>query len=228
MLSENHNNSNWRNKLEDENALSAEILSNKNIAWEKLHSRLQQKPRRKKVLRYWMAAACLLPAIVISLMFFIKNEEKAAKNMVIKEKALKPENHMQYLKADTAAADFTIFNRKKKPLKIKLRNNNNTIANADKEHLETNIQKANNELISPLSDSSNKTTIAAAQPKKKLKVVHINELGEPAEELPVTGHNSNLHYFQLKLANQEVYMSNSLTSHNSGVNLLKIKSPTSN
>lgn len=230
MLSENHNNSDWKNKLEDENGLSSKILYDKNAVWEKLHNRLQEKPNRKKILWQWLTAACLLPAIVISLMYLLSKEDKAVKNIVIKEKVVKPENQTQYVKADTIAAIFPIPNREKKTVKIKLKSNNDTIASADKEHLEANIQIADNEIIPPIpfGDSSNTANIATAQPKKKLKVVHINELGEPAEELPITARNTNLHYFQLKLANQEVYMSKSLTSHNSGVNLLKIKSSASN
>ena len=232
MSNENHNNSYWKNKLEDENALSAEILPNKNIAWEKLHNRLQEKPGRKKFLWYWIAAASLLPAIVISLTFLLKNENSVVKNNVSKSSFPNPElKQIQRLESTAVTAVSVTDITKQKTQKIKTKSINNiTIVSAGKEHSDTTIQITDNKIISPfpVADSSNTTNIAKAQPKKKLKVVHINELGEPAEELPETAHHSNLHYFQLKLANQEVYRSTSLTSNNTGINLFKTKISPSN
>ncbi len=58
--------------------------------------------------------------------------------------------------------------------------------------------------------------------KKKLRVVHINELGDPIEEI-VVAHKTENHSFQLKFANQEVYVSPLGDSRNPGVILLKAK-----
>ncbi len=55
----------WKNKLEDVDSLSAETFTDKNAAWEKLHSRLRQKPSRVRTVWYWAAAACLLLVFIL-------------------------------------------------------------------------------------------------------------------------------------------------------------------
>lgn len=231
MLNENFNNLPWRNNLEDADGLSAEILPDKNAAWEKLQSRLGEKIKPKKFITYWAAAACLLLAILVPLILVYKKENNIVKNNTRTLETSKPAvEQMQPLKAGTVAVIHSVPATKKRAAKVELKNNNDTIAVTNTKRSETNIQIADNEVISPLpfADSSFIANVVTVHPKKKLKVVHINELGEPAEELPGTEHNTNLHYFQLKLANQEVYMSKSLTSGNTGVNLFTTKNSSSN
>ena len=80
MLNEKHNDHHgWKNKLEGLTGLPGETALDKNAAWEKLHSRLQENPRKKKAVWYW-AAACLLAALSIPLMMVNKKE-----NIVVKQ-----------------------------------------------------------------------------------------------------------------------------------------------
>ena len=65
MISDKPNNNiDWKNKLEDFEGLAGEKF-NKEVSWEKLHSRLRQKPKNKRIIWYWMAAACLFFALFI-------------------------------------------------------------------------------------------------------------------------------------------------------------------
>ncbi len=80
MSNEDLNDFHWKNKLEDEGSLSRETLTDKNAAWEKLHSRLRQKPNRIRALWYWAAAACLLLAIIIPVMMPDKKQDSLVKN----------------------------------------------------------------------------------------------------------------------------------------------------
>ncbi|HZE83138.1 MAG TPA: hypothetical protein VE035_02470 [Puia sp.] len=57
--------SHWINKLEDPDPPAAEPWTGKNAAWEKLYSRLHEKPRRRIPSWYWAAAACLLLVLYI-------------------------------------------------------------------------------------------------------------------------------------------------------------------
>jgi len=79
MLTEKHNNNGWKNKLEGLTGLPGEAALEKNAAWEKLHSRLQEKPRKHKAIWYW-AAACLLLTLTIPLMMTNKKENIVVKN----------------------------------------------------------------------------------------------------------------------------------------------------
>jgi len=67
MLSKKHNESfYWKNKLEAADSLPVMAATEKDAMWNKLHNRLQEKPVGKKAVWYWMAAG-LLPLIVIAL-----------------------------------------------------------------------------------------------------------------------------------------------------------------
>ena len=63
-------NNEWKQKLEDTSSLQNFVLQNKDAGWGKLHSRLEKKPQKKRVVWYWIAAACLLIAATIP---FIKS-----------------------------------------------------------------------------------------------------------------------------------------------------------
>ncbi len=74
--------------------------------------------------------------------------------------------------------------------------------------------------LQPLDTSANAVTVATLN--KKLKVVHINELGDPVEESPGIARSADIHSFQLKLTNQEVYVNSSLASRKSRFTIFKI------
>ena len=92
--------------------------------------------------------------------------------------------------------------------------------------------KPGKEIIEPaiiddaLAPVDTQRSIAAIVPgNKKLRVVHINELGEPAEQT-VMIRKTEMHSFQLKLANQEVFVSPQFTSKITGFTILKTKTST--
>ncbi len=228
MLNEDLNNLHWKNKLEDADGLSAETLSDKNATWEKLHNRLRENSKPKKVVWYWAAAACLLMAVVIPLMLVHKNENTVVKNNIQKNKRSKSElKQAKPLKNGATAAISTGTGEKKRTIKIKIKNYNNTIADTNKEPSETNNNNqitANKIILSvPSTDSIVVTTAGIMHAKKKLKVVHINEIGDPVEALSEITHKTDLHLFQLKLATQEVYDKSSVASNTTGIPIIKLK-----
>src|SRR5438477_3166538 len=79
MLNEDPNkNFHWRNKLAGLECLPCETF-NENIAWDKLHGRLQGKRHNKKFLWYWVAAACLLFVLMIALLNYHKSSPKLSR-----------------------------------------------------------------------------------------------------------------------------------------------------
>ncbi len=210
MINKNLTNLNWKNKLEDTDCLPGETLQDKTATWEKLHARLGEKPRRKRIVWYW-AAACLLLAMLIPLMLVYKNQSNPVINNLVKNEITKPQlKETLPVKKDAVAVVQTTSPEKKSTIKNEPENrSNNTIA--DTANIVTvttdNNQNTTNEIISsgPAEDSSVVMPVAITQPKKKLKVVHINELGDPFENFPDMARNANLQFFQIKIANQEVY-----------------------
>ena len=54
MINEKPNNNiDWKDKLDELESLAGEKF-NKEVSWEKLHARLQSKPKTKKMIWYWL------------------------------------------------------------------------------------------------------------------------------------------------------------------------------
>jgi hypothetical protein len=64
--------------------------------------------------------------------------------------------------------------------------------------------------------------------KKKLKVVHINELGDPVPESPNIARYNEQHSFQFKFMNQEVYTRSSPPVTNKGFKIFTTKNISTN
>ena len=101
-------------------------------------------------------------------------------------------------------------------------------ADAKKTLLVDTNQIASNSIISslPVADSP-VVSVAKAPAVKKLKVVHLNELGDAVEVSEETVHRRDIHLFKLKLARQEVYINPSVAINKAGFTILKTK-PSSN
>ncbi len=226
MLSENHNHINWKNKLDN----MEESLLNKNASWEKLDSRLRKKSRRKKAVLYWAAAACLLPLVIISVMM-IRNEDNHPVSVIVPDKSVVNPSlkEQEQDKKDTLATIAIASPEKKiKPIRKSEIRENKVMANHNEKPLITGtpdmVLENKITAIAPVVDSVAETSIAKTSVKKKLRVVHINELGEPVEISPDLARNSILHSFHLQLASEEV-SDNTITSpHSKGFTIIKGKS----
>lgn len=233
MLNEKPNNNfYWKDKLQELESLPGEIF-NKEASWERLHTRLQSKPKNKKVIWYWAAAACLLIAILSPWFLSNKKQNDFVKNNSVKNiiQSSSPQLLPVANNKDTLAYISSSLNEKKRNVLLVendkiissfvhkgLRPEKVTVKKDTEELIKTEI---NNNAITPVDTRIN--IMAIVHEKKKLRVVHINELGDPVEELPVMAHNSEIHSFQLRLANQEVYLNPSNASGKSGFNILPIK-----
>ena len=68
-----NNNIDWKDKLDGLESLPGEKF-NKEASWEKLYARLQSKSKSKKMIWYWLAAACLFFGLFISI--FLSNKKE--------------------------------------------------------------------------------------------------------------------------------------------------------
>jgi hypothetical protein len=233
MINENLNKEfHWKNKLEELESLPGEIF-NKEAAWGKLHTRLQPKAKNKKINWYWIAAACLFFALFISFFLSNRKENVLVKNHVSQKKI--NSSSPSLINKDTSVIITSSLNENKiaahsinKIEKINTAISHKTIpAEIVQDKKEENIsQEIKNNAVMPVDTA---TSIVTSLPeKKKLKVVHINELGIPVSEPPVMARNSENHSFQLKLLNQEVYIGSSLSANSTRFKIFTTKTIPSN
>ena len=232
MLSEEQNKSfHWKNKLDELENLPDETF-NKEVVWDKLHASLQEKSKKKKFIWYWAAAVLLL---VLLVPFFtrhgtkpqftvavdsVKNSERIIGSSPINHKTSVVKNKdSTSLVEDKAIAIENRFSRtnhgavSSRRLVNHIRVSDAVSARLSDETIAKSLQ--------PIDIVPNVTVVIP--PKKQLKVVHINELGDPVEELPNVARNAETHSFQLKLANQEVFVNPAVTSRPPGFTILKSK-----
>lgn len=225
----------WKNKLADLESLPGETF-NKEAAWEKLHTRLQPKSKNKKITWYWIAAACLFFAVCISFFLSNKKENVLVKNNVMQKKINSSSSqHLPPINKDTSIIITSSSNENKTPAhsinkveKINTTINPKTIPTEIVQNKKEGsiAQEIKNNAIMPVDTA---TSIVTNLPeKKKLKVVHINELGVPVSEPPVIARNSESHSFQLKLLKQEVYTGSSLPANSTRFKIFTTKNIPSN
>ena len=239
MLNENPNNLNWKNKLDDVDGLSGEILPDKNAAWEKLQHRLQPERSRSNALWYWAAAACILLTIFISILLPNKKQDQLVKT---KQIHLTP-------KQESIREIITVEGAKELTKEIaEIKSRSITIRDIQsKEEAPSSkdtIQKM--AIITPESEAQNmarphqiteETTvedmpvakaIAVSGKVQKLKVVHNNDLGDTPPEIYSRTLIADYRTVQIKLINQEVYTNASSTTNNPGFNFFKTTNAPSN
>lgn len=232
MTSENQNNNNWKIKLDELSSLPGETIVDKNTAWTKLDARLRRKRKKGNPIWYWIAAASILFAIMVPLLLFNKKDSQLTK-VEIKQKPV-----------ETKKSEATAIIKKDSVKKIPSPSaEKNMVTVINKTHkVSTNIiaKKSINQFRVPITVSTQdmmaETKNISLQPinispgltastpvKKQLKVVHINELGDPVKEMPEVANRQVLHSFQIKLAGQETYSDPPVALNKKGFTIFKIK-----
>ena len=230
-----NSNSDWRNKLDELESIQGEVF-NKETSWNKLHERLYSKRGNRKAIWYWLAAACLFFVLFISLFMSHKKENILVKNNLDSNKN-NPflVQRIPMIDKDTSQVVSSVSNKNKLTVhSIHATNKRNT----DVDHniiVNEMIQNKNEENTIPqvniiaVTPVDSVISIATNIPqKKKLKVVHINELGDPVSESPNIARYNEQHSFQFKFMSQEVYTRSSSTVTKSGFKIFTTKNLTAN
>jgi len=186
MLNEKHNDPfGWKNKLESLTGLPGEAAPGKDAAWEKLQERLQQKPRRNRVAWYWAAAGILL-ACIIPLLTANKKEDIVVRSKTQPQNKIAPPLVLPLPVKETVTAAKEIEKRQVENRITKDQHITTSKTNLKKEApvtviTQTNIEKDPVTIIIPAATTDTAAMVSVAAPaKKKLAVVHINELGSPS------------------------------------------------
>lgn len=169
MSNEAHN-KDWISKLDGLDHAAGEAVLDKNAAWDRLHTRMQSKQRKSKALWYWAAAACLVAACLIPALLTHKQKYTGVH--------IPPAITSRHL--DTPAT--LVLSKKEVPVKV-VKEMNKQIATQQELAVilpavnPTNITATLKKDTLQITDTMLAAVPAIATPKK-MRVVHINELGE--------------------------------------------------
>ncbi len=213
MLNESHNNSSdWKNRLEALDGLPGETF-NKAAVWEKLHQRLGEKPAGKKAVWYLSAAACLLLAFFMSWLFLDKKEISMAKNNMQPKQTITSPTYKEkdILKKDTLKVERRIYAGRKQRSSFIAKMNTTTLSANDTAIIskpvlsdivtsQINLPQVANNVI--LADTSH-NTFAKVTYRQKLRVIHINELSQPIEEVRFVLNEGV--GFPIKITNKDIF-----------------------
>ena len=243
MSDEKQNNS-WQHKLEELDQLPGTEWR-KDAAWDKLYTRLQEKPRRKKTIWYMTAAACLLIAVVIAWMVMNppKNElaikpalkrnqpgvtktlpQQPVRSTIQSPPVISLQDRLQV--KPVSAKEYTDQRQRKINTGVYLTRISTMVksslpVNDDVQHDTTTIVRLPVTLPVPQA-----VIIAAAPAKKKLKMVHLNELGFPMEDNSKMVRSANWHSFQIKFNGPDPFAQPFTSQEGNGP--IKIKVPSQN
>lgn len=227
---QNNEQNNWKELLENTGAFPGEIIPGKNEVWEKLYTRLHKKPSRKFPVWYWAAAAFMV-VTTTAIIFLTKESDKTSLPVTLSS----PANNQQ----STITNDvFATGAQDKNDAVTRTQEKKNTlIISHQKNTTGKKVEVLNNQLTAdspkelaiepvhqPVSQFDSSTQLATeTSVKKKLKVVHVNDLGQPMEESTADNKFAEGHRFQLKIINSENYNPASTTPTDNGIILFKSK-----
>ncbi len=226
----------WKERLDNLDTLPGEPWAGKSASWDRLHTRLHEKKRRKKLPWWWLAAAAVLLLFVGGALLMAKHTG----NGLAKNKPL-PVHRAPYLPAPATPVHPAA------PESLLVINNNPvsaTVARATVSRprrqpkttlppagIPADTQATLQARITPPPADTPLLTRIAAQPKKKLQVVHINELdgrGQDDRQWTNSPSYSPKRFFRLLLINTETSSSAAAEKPGAANNRFTIKTPIKN
>ena len=217
---------NWKNKLEELDYIPDAESLNKNASWDKLQNRMQKKTKRTKVGWYWLAAASFI-FIFISVALFFNREQTVTANILNSKNNMNPspqnfkEKNISPIKEDIKKKETIVLVDDKMKIKQTSLPVNKKILDIVDALITNETAAANNinqQKILPKIITTNKTEIDSTAivatgiiPQiKKLKVVHINELGIPEDEAAIIARNREIIFQKNKLYTRSIVSINNL------------------
>ena len=217
----------WRNRLEQLDGIPGEAPVDQAAAWQRLHDRLQKKPVHRKTAWYRIAAACLFFVLALSWLVLVQPVTSLVKDT--KPRQDTSSKSFRALQGRDVAAVSTQHAAQKKSISPVLAKSkvHAALVNVAVTSLPA-LPDADTlkEISAPLVIHQAVDTIllTAAVPKKKLRVVHINELNNTVEDMHLA---SNAPPSSTKFLHADD-LSGFSVSRNASDNIVKIKLSSSN
>jgi hypothetical protein len=226
MSNENRNDQlHWTSRLSELDSLPGEVFE-RDTAWEKLQARLEQKPAKRNKW-YWLAAASLL--IAVSLPWLVTNNTPGPEAARISYSTPGVKNRVKQTPVPVTRAvtaemlEHTIITSK--PVPVVDRDNKRNLQQYTRPDMAVRI-------ITPPVNFPPDTILAPVPAtiamnispvKKKLTVVHLNELDGQATKNIIAGNEHGRPYFPVKFLSREVLTSNTGSGSRSRDNLITIR-----
>ncbi|MEO5685412.1 MAG: hypothetical protein ABIQ88_22385 [Chitinophagaceae bacterium] len=223
-------------RLQDLDSVPGEAGFNKEAAWEKLHTRIGKQPANYKMAWYWAAASILL---LLALPLLLKKTGKHKPGKELVQQKASPSLNIPPTNPGsnklTVISATTNTNKVVPPYTHVVKRRYNGTANKKGLYkpfpLITFEPPATRiEIVAPVIKLSDKSfaTAAIAPVKKKLPVVHINEMGKQEQENAQFASHREWPSFRKKILNNDNYPGASLPAGNSVQDVLTIKIPLKN
>lgn len=169
----------WKARLSELESIPDEMPLDKDASWDKLHDRIQNKKRSRKLAWYYAAAAAV---IAISLLAFFN--DRTQETVVLKDKDSKPAT------VNTESPVIIYSDSPKTEMTSKATRNTSTKHSVSRP-MQSSIPEINDSatqiaIVPDTSRSLSDTSMLAIVPpaKKKPKVVHVNEIGPSTDNDP--------------------------------------------
>ena len=214
----------WKSGLDQLDFLPGEPPVDKEAGWQKLHDRLQHSRRKKKAGGYWVAAACLLGVMILTRLLLMQPGDSLVKKDPPSTRKTSPTPRPVIDNPETVA--FLPPSSNKRSSLPDIKNKLHPVAKAATTSGLMVPPDTIMEIPSPTAIVQPVDTVQliTAAPKKKLRVVHINEVDRPAEDTQLA---SNVPVSSAKLSREDDAAGFSL-SRNASDNIVKIKLSSSN
>ena len=223
-----NNSSSWKQQLAELEQLPGEPFD-KEAPWERLHGRLKPESGKKRIFWYWAAATLLVCMIAVPAIFTHKKQAGKIRKQTVATAPVPPRQPSATAIAGNpetarhvrpgsrhAGSQLPIIKQRSHPGSARALSNITLGETAQ-------IPPATRTLLpveKPVADFS---TALMASPKKKLKVVYINELGDSQSEDPMVQSNTSPHFFKMQLGDQEVFVSPTRVSREAGFTIIHSK-----
>ena len=225
-------NSNWKTSLQELSCLPGEDRPDINAAWQKLEVRLNTKKKNRKPLFYWLAAASVLTCIMIAILPGKHNKETATQNFTQQNKpAGKKEIEKPVLGKKQNDITIKQTNKKHNPnlVTTKIPVVKSISIPVVAEPLTTIPAEKNDSLLAftIIPQKIKSKPIVFSSLKKKMPVVHINDIEKPVDPIEAVAGNNDRPAFRVRLFNRN-FSAVSPAVNNDNTSGLKIKLPAQN
>ncbi len=217
----------WRNALDELTVLPGEAAIDKEAAWNRLQVRLQKKPRRKSVVPYWAAAAATL--LFVMAVWWMHGKQPHGR--LTDGKQLPPPATRATVPVPAPEQQAMVAvpqGVQKKSLNAPVRTKSGLrTAGAVPPPAAVIVKQDLPDLPSPAvtlptqPSADTQHALAVLPVQKKLRIVHLNELGVAPAETPLA-RTAGAPYLQAKLSNTED-LSKFFITRNTSDDILKVK-----
>jgi len=227
MQNKKANSSNWKNKLEDETAFAAGELPDTNAAWDKLYNRMKR-PGRKKAIGYWMAAASVLTLIFLTVLLLQQQQLTPINNIVTATPQKYLHKPVQIAKEKELLVQNVTINKKGTVKKINKTQTGNVAVAPEQKAGQLSVSSVYKTIEEPnvppppetkqISDTVSSAQLVSTQTSAKLKVVHVNELGNTSNANSKR-QESDYGAIHFGITSQQLYYKTPLPSAKIGLNI---------